>query len=168
MHAQEESLERCSGCGGLFPAGSGPTHRYMASSPGCWAAYGETLAREYADPARFAVHRLTVDAYAAQHPGEPSPQSVQSVAVHLVSLCLVVERSHTPDQATAALRRATQDKARFRWLEPPDGRGTLTAADMHRAESTEEHTTLVRAWAADVWAAWSEHHATVRAWAAAV
>ena len=32
----------------------------MESSPACWAAYGEVLAREYSDPAYFQVHRLSV------------------------------------------------------------------------------------------------------------
>ena len=64
----------------------------MESSPSCWAAYGEVLAREYNDPAFMAAHRLTVDAYAVQHPGRPSPQSIQSVALHLISLCLVLEQ----------------------------------------------------------------------------
>lgn len=59
-----EAMIKCMGCGGVFAEIQGPTHRYLESSPGCWAAYGEVLAREYSDPAYFQVHRLTVDAYA--------------------------------------------------------------------------------------------------------
>jgi hypothetical protein len=33
----------CVGCGGLVPDVEGPSHRYMLASPGCWAAYTETL-----------------------------------------------------------------------------------------------------------------------------
>ena len=69
----------CLSCGGVFPDIDGPVHRYMKSSPGCWAVYGEVLAREYEDPYFFEVHRLTVDAYAVQHPGSTDRQSIQSV-----------------------------------------------------------------------------------------
>lgn len=39
----------CIGCGAMFADQEGPTHRYMESSPGCWAVYGEVVAREYSD-----------------------------------------------------------------------------------------------------------------------
>ena len=39
-------IERCLGCGAELPVFAGPVHRYMESSPGCWAAYGEVLARD--------------------------------------------------------------------------------------------------------------------------
>ena len=87
-HPQGLSGSACPGCGALFEERAGPTHRYMESSPACWAAYGEVLAREYSDQAFYAVHRMSVDTYAVQHPGQPSPQTIQSVAVHLIRLCL--------------------------------------------------------------------------------
>ncbi len=71
------------GCGARVPDIAGPVHRYMESLPGCWAAYGEIIAREYGDIAFATAHSLTVDSYAIQHPGQPSPQSVQSVGLHL-------------------------------------------------------------------------------------
>ena len=165
MHAPEE-LSRCVGCGGPFPASAGPVHRYMESSPGCWAVYGEVLAREYGDAAYFSVHRLTVDAYATQHPGQPSPQSIQSVAIHLVSLCLTFEHGLPVELAAAAMQAAAKGKAAFWWLEPPADRGKITAADVYRAGSAKEHAQTVRAWAENVWAAWSAHHGTVRTWTA--
>jgi uncharacterized protein DUF5946 len=61
-------LSRCVGCDGMFPTIDGPAHRYMKSSAGCWEVYGEVLSREYSDPAFWAVHRLTADTYAVQHP----------------------------------------------------------------------------------------------------
>lgn len=65
----------------------------MLCSPGWWAVFGEVLAREYEDPACMANHRLTVDAYAVQHPGEPTPAAARSVLLHLVSLCAIRERT---------------------------------------------------------------------------
>lgn len=52
---------RCIGCQAEFAHIDGPTHEYMLSSPGCWAAYGEVLAREYSDNRLARLHRLTVD-----------------------------------------------------------------------------------------------------------
>ena len=162
------ALVPCVGCGALFPEQEGPVHRYMESSPGCWAAYGEVLAREYSDREFGTRHRLTVDAYAAQHPGRPSPQTVQSVAVHLISLGLVLERGFDPRRATAAIKAAASRKGSFRWLQPPASLGEVTVADVFRARDAAEHLAAVEAWAASVWRAWSAHHDTVRGWADAL
>jgi hypothetical protein len=155
---------RCIGCGGLVPQMDGPTHRYMESSPGCWHLYGEVLAREYGDRAFAAVHRLTVDAYAVQHPGRPSPQAIQSVCVHLLSLCLVLERGLAANYATRVMGEATRAKGRFFWLTPPALLGRVTVADVAAAAAPHEHEERVRAWAEAAWSAWAEHHATVRSW----
>ncbi|HED04410.1 MAG TPA: hypothetical protein ENI60_06555, partial [Candidatus Fraserbacteria bacterium] len=108
----------CVGCGGQFPEIDGPVHRYMESSPGCWAAFGEVLAREYSDPIYFGVHRLTVDAYAVQHPGSPSRQSIRSVGVHLIRLCLFLEHGLSAENANDAMLKAAKLKHTFVWLEP--------------------------------------------------
>lgn len=157
-------LTRCIGCGGWFPDVAGPTHRYMTSSSGCWAAYGEVLAREYSDPVYMDMHRLTVDAYAAQHPGQPSPQSIKSVGVHLIRLCLLLEGGLAMAQANDAMLAINRTKHQFTWLTPPPTLGAMTVADVRDAAAVDEHKERVGLWAADVWAAWSPHHATIRAW----
>ena len=158
-------MESCPGCGAVFPETMGPTHRYMESSPGCWAAYGEVLAREYSDPPLFErVHQLTVHAYAVQHPGRPSPQSVQSVAVHLIGLCLRLERGAQAEEWVKALQTATGKKGGFRWLPPPEPMKAVTVADVWRVRTSAEHEVAVRRWAEAAWSAWSAHHETVRTW----
>lgn len=159
-----QNLIPCAGCRGLFEDIGGPTHRYMASSPGCRAAYGEVLAREYGDPSYADVHRLTVDAYAAQHPGRPSPQSTKSVGVHLVRLCLILEEGLDVRLANDAMLSVTKMKGQFVWLRPPSSLGPITVADVLAARTVEQHRRAVRDWAASVWTAWSEHHAVIRAW----
>lgn len=154
----------CIGCGAPFPDIDGPTHRYMESSPGCWACFGEVLAREYSDYRYARAHRLTVDAYAVQHPGRPSPQSVQSVALHLMSLCAIIEKDGDHRTATKMLKRASKQKGLFQWIEPPSSMGRLTVLDVQRASDADEHVSAVREWAASAWSAWSEHHASVRNW----
>lgn len=154
----------CVGCGGLFPDIEGPTHRYMEASPGCWAAYGEVLARQYNDSAYREVYRLAVDSYAAQHPGQPSSQSINSVGVHLVRLCLFIEHGLDVQRANDAMLEITKMKSQFVWLSPPPSRGAVTVADVQNAKTAEQHEQVVREWAASVWTAWSAHHQTVRNW----
>jgi hypothetical protein len=165
--AAEHPLIACVGCGALVPDSSGATHRYIGASPGCWAIYGEVLAREYSDFRYVAAHHLTVDAYAAQHPGTPSPQSIQSVAVHLISLSLQLESGRQPPEVRAAMQRATTHRDQFVWLDPPPSLGAITVLDVLAVPDAESHCAIVRRWAESVWQAWAPHHATVRQWIAA-
>lgn len=155
---------RCIGCGGLVPRMDGPTHRYMESSAGCWHVYGQVLSREYGDPAFGSRHRLTVDSYAVQHPGRPSAQAIQSVCLHLMSLCLVLERGLDVAYATRVMGAATRTKERFLWLTPPTSLGAITVSDVIGVATAVQHEEKVRAWAGGAWRAWAEHHATVRGW----
>jgi len=161
---------RCIGCGGHVPDITGPTHPYMESSPGCWSVYGEVLAREYIDPTFRDVHRLTSDTFAVQHPGRPSPQSIQSVCGHLLRLCLVLDQGAHPSYTTRFLRAVLEGTApaRFFWLEPPRSLGEITVVDLRASTTTAEHDRRVRAWAECVWSAWAVHHGIVRGWAAAI
>ena len=134
----------------------------MESSPACWAAYSEVLAREYSDQAYFQTHRLSVDAYAVQHPGHPNPRTIQSVAVHLVRLYLLLERRLPMERANDAMLRASEQE--FVWLTPPKSLGVVTVADVWKAEALEAHIAAVRRWADSAWQAWSPHHATVQNW----
>ena len=154
----------CCGCGAAFPGGEGPIHRYMSSSPGCWAAFGVVLTREYGDRAYARFHRLSVDAYAVQHPGSPSPETIQSVAVHLCRLCIIVEGGLSIERANEAMLAIHQVEGRFRWLEPPPSRGPVTVADVLAAQGVDEHLRQVERWARSCWEAWSGHHATIRGW----
>jgi len=158
--------QRCMWCKGVFSAIGGPSHAYMESTPACWAAFGRVIAREYSDQRYFSVHQLSVDAYAVQHPGVPSRQSIQSVAVHLVRLCLFLEHGLTPERANHAMLAAAKQKARYQWLQPPDFLGELTVADVEATSSVNAHLDMVRRWAAQMWEVWSPHHDIVRGWVA--
>jgi hypothetical protein len=142
----------------------GPVHLYMASSPACWAAYGEVMAREYSDPQRLSYYRLSVDSYAVQHPGLPSRQTIQSVGVHLIRLCLLLERGLAMASANDAIVAASARKHTFTWLVPPTHFGKVTVVDVARTQTDAELQQMVWAWAREAWAAWAEHHDTVRSW----
>lgn len=150
---------RCPGCGLLSPASEGPVHAYFNAGPACWALFGEVSARHYGDVSLAAAHQLTVDAYAVQHAGGPHPD--KSVDVHLIGLHLVLEAGRSPGELPALYRTAIARAKDWPHLPPPDARGARTIADVATA-SPAEHIATVRAWAADVWSAWSEHHRSVR------
>lgn len=137
----------------------------MLASPGCWAAYGTTLAGRTSAPLPTPHGTLTVDAYAVQHPGAPGPQATQSVWVHLITLHLVLERGWPASQAVR-LRTMAADSSDVRtWLEPPASMGPVTAVDVAGAQD-DDLGEVVRAWIDGAWGAWMSHHPAVRSTAA--
>ena len=159
------SDDRCPGCGAALPDDpNGPHHRYMIASSGCWEAFGEILAAEFSRPGWGREHRLTVDTYAAQHPGEDGRKQRQSVAIHLVALCHRLEHDLDTKSVLAATRSMTTEKREWPHLTAPRAY-SLTVIDALKSTSAEEHPGFIYRWAEATWAAWSNHHATVRAWA---
>ncbi|MEO5986834.1 MAG: DUF5946 family protein [Candidatus Limnocylindria bacterium] len=158
-------VEPCPGCGALLaPMRDTPSHEYIGASPACWVAFGELLAREFGDPSYGVIHRHTVDVYAAQHPGVDGPRQRQSVAIHLISMALWLERGWDPQALLPITRRLTENAGGWPWLAPPPTYA-LSIDDVLRATSGEDHVRRVHGWADAVWAAWQDHHATVRGWA---
>lgn len=155
---------RCCGCGEDFPDSTGPTHAYMLSSPGCWDAYGRVLAREYENSPYAPLHRLTVDAYAVQHPGVDGPQARNSVGIHLSRLSLMFDYGWSVERANEAMLAITAKKRQYPWLAPPSACGTVTVKDVLDAQNPSDHLRAVERWAQSVWQAWAEHHFTVRSW----
>ena len=148
----------------MLPLTDGPTHPYLGASAACWALFGELLAREFGDPAYFRVHQLTVDTYAVQHPGEPERRSTQSVGLHLMTLCIFLERGADAATGPKLHQRIMAKPPEFHWLEPPLSQGDVTVGDVLAARSPDEHAERVRAWAQAVWDAWAPHHEVVRGW----
>lgn len=151
--------ESCGGCGAVVRVVDGPVHRYMTSAPGCWERYGELLGVLAIQPALMAARQLCVDAYAAQHPGTPNPQAIQSVAVHLLNL-----HGYLVQRRPIGVPRMLGHKGAFHWLQPPSFASSRTVLDVPLMASREAITEPARAWASSVWAAWSPHHAQVAAW----
>ncbi len=162
-------LEVCPGCAAQLLPNDGPTHRYLGASPACWAIYS---ALNVGEPwiGSGPYHGLIVDAYAAQHPGVPSPQATQSVAVHLLTLYGVLVQGMDPGQALwlrlRSLRDGKQPKhSRFTWLTPPAFVGSLTVANIVNAPTPDARAALVQPYIERVWSIWAqEHRTTVDAW----
>lgn len=137
-------------------------HPYLGASVECWELFGllQTLEMErYGYPA---VHRLVVDAYAAQHPGPGvERRDRQSVLVHLASIHLVLEAGRSSADAAALLRRLTQDRPEFPLL-ARNGPGVLDLRHAWDAVDLEDYERRVRAWAAAVWASYEPSQEIVR------
>ena len=160
-HLPAEGFVACPDCHAIVPAVDGPTHAYLGANAGCWAAWGELQARAYADPALAAVMPLAVDAYAAQHHGVEGRRQAQSVWVHLVSICAILERGRSPVDGIRLKQDLLRDDPVFAWLEPPAEPGAVTLVHVAAAPAAEV-AAAVRQWAASVWAAWSAHHGAIR------
>ncbi len=122
--------------------------------------YGELLAREYQDLRYMRLHDLTVDAYALQHPGKRSDQTISSANIHLGSLYAYFEMRVPATRLGAVKKHMAQQKARFAWLNPPTNMTQLTVKDVLAAQGPEQHAEQVEAWASYVFQSWSTHHAT--------
>jgi len=154
----------CPGCGSRLPAIDGPVHAYMTSSPACWAAFNTVMAREYSDPGLMAVHRLSVDAWAVQHPGDGSRRAIQSVGLHLARLMVQIEQGLEGEAANSAMLGFAARKAELPEL-PARAGYAVTVADVVDAEVPDDHRAAVRLWARSAWADWADQHDLVRRWA---
>lgn len=119
----------------------------------CADAFDLLLAREFADPAHFAVHQLTVAAYRLEHPTGSSD--------HTLAALLCVLRAGVDDglDGPAVRRHVAWASQRLRERPPgpvprPAGRARLRATDVAAARDVDEHCALVRAWAAQVLEVW--------------
>ena len=155
--------DACPGCRVRLPVLDGSTHPYMTGSPACWARYGELLSAQYGDPQRMAFHQLVVDAYAVQHPGGDDPRAIQSVGIHLMTLCMFLERGTDPSLGTRLHRRMVERPV-FHRLEPPPSRGQITLLDVPLDAGPKAARDAAYDWASDVWTAWAAHHSIVRDW----
>jgi hypothetical protein len=152
----------CFSCHGLVPLVIGPVHPYMKSSPGCWKLYGEILALEYSldnyDPL---MHRITVDTYAIQHPGEPERRAINSVNLHLIRLYLVLHNQVEGSKANEVMKILSENtklKEKFVWLEPPSFENTITVVDVWNAHDRQSHSKVVTKWGLSVLERWIEKH----------
>jgi len=158
------ATERCPGCGGAFAPMDGPVHAYMTSSPACWDAFGQLLAAEYSSYELMAVHRLTVDCYAVQHPGNPAERrAVQSVGLHLARLSVQMEGLRPPDETNEVMLDFARHKATLMPL-PQPARFHVTVDQVAPHAGTDRHAEKVRQWAQATWEDWAHVHAQVRDW----
>lgn len=154
----------CPGCWSVLPPSNGPIHAYMTSSQACWAAFNAVIAREFADPGLMPIHRLTVDAWAVQHPGDGSRRAIQSVGLHLARLWVQLDEGLSGEAANAAMLGFAARKADLPEL-PARAAYAMTVADVLDAAEPSAHAAVVRQWAESVWTDWADQHDFIRGWA---
>jgi hypothetical protein len=156
--------EVCPGC--AAPVGnSGPCpHPYIAASVECWELFGMLQTLETERWGYPEVHRLVVDAYAAQHPGDGADRrDRQSVFVHLASICCVLERGATSREAVDVLRRMTREAGRDYPRLVRSGSGQLDLRHAWDASDLPDYGHRCREWASAVWDSYAPSHRVVRA-----
>lgn len=141
-----------------LPFIDGPTHNYMEGSAACFELFTQILAWEYSDPALLPTHRMTVDAYAVQHPGRGATrQQIQSVGLHLARLGLQLGAPLPPKETNDVMLGLGKHKHTLDYLEPPE-RFTMTVANVAPFAGSSRHSDKVREWA--------DHHSYIRSWTA--
>lgn len=154
----------CPQCGAVVPDVDGSTHTYVPSAPGCWAAFGALRADEMLRFPGSKANNLVVDTYMAQHPGNGlDRRDRQSVFVHLVSLCAVIEGDASPSRSPEVLRAVLARQMEFPFIRRARGPGDLTVLSTTNATSLKDHDTRVHRWAGSVWESWREYHQAIRA-----
>lgn len=157
-------LVACPDCGARLAPFDGPTHRYIGGSPACWHLF--SLLNNAGEPplAHSLYNTLLVDAYAAQHHGRPSPQAIQSVAVHLLALHGVLGKGRSSGEALQIRIEALagDKKGRFVWLEPPPRLvQTITLADVVSGETAVVRTQILGQYVQAVYDIWLADHGRV-------
>lgn len=177
-----KALVACPGCGTRYPPHDGPLHRYIGASAACWSVYGALLVGEAPEasllerskPATLGspivphgvpehAAELLADAYAAQHHGDHSPQAVQSVAVHLLTLHAVLRTGASAAGAVWARGRALRTRGVFHPLQPPPLGAALGIRHLYPGVTGGPYTRAQ--YVASVFDAWERLHAgTIGAW----
>ena len=116
--------------------------------------------------ARFdypAVHGLIVDAYAASHGGDGADRrDRQSVCIHLMALCAMLEHGETSAGRIALLQRLTAQKLDWPAADRPDGVPALNHTQAANATDLDDYTQRAVVWASAVWSFWVPAHPRVR------
>ncbi len=157
-------LIKCCGCKAVIKNITGPKHAYIGSDAGCWDIFCGVLAKEYTEYNElWQTHRLTVDIYAAQHPGNLGRKEIQSVFIHLTRLFLQLERGLYGKRANDVMLIISKFKEQYVWLAPlPDFEGAVNITDVAVAKNLDEHKHAVEKWTRSVWNAWAKHHDTIK------
>jgi hypothetical protein len=99
----------------------------------------------------------------AQHPGPGRDRrDRQSVFIHLLALCALLEQSLQPAFVIDLLGLMARGSPEFPALPRPENLGPLTILHLLGANDPTDYARRASEWAATVWAAWSAQHAVIR------
>lgn len=170
MIKEHNHLEPCPDCRAMLPPSNGAGHRYVGASPACWDIFAALSNAGEPPLAPHPINALLLDAYMVQHPGVPSPQSIQSVAVHLLALYGVLVQDVDPGHVLQIRLQAVSERhgpkhGRFSWLTSPSFAGSITVADIVQRPTPAARTSHVQSYIHTVWSLWADAHtAIISAW----
>lgn len=134
-------------------------HLYIGAITECWNVFGEVLMKEYSNPEYFKVHRLTVDAYGAQHIGNQEDRRArQSANIHLIALYLTLVQKASEEEVLKFLRKATNVKKDWPSLFQRKQAYWLTIQDIAKEDNPLSHADLVIKWGQSIWEAYEDCH----------
>ena len=159
----------CPGCGLILAERLVPPPPEHGASPACFALYGRALEHQSRRFAQPPAGRLLLDAYGAQHPMDGGRMARDNLAVHLIALHLALVRHIPAESMPSTLRRVLRGRRDFPELPRPVPLGVLTVASMFGPngapiDELEAQAEAAQAFAASVWAAWSDQHGLVARW----
>ena len=155
---------RCQPCGAEVEDSSMPAHAYVPAVAGCWALFGQVQADEMKRFQYPPAHAIVVDAYMASHPGDGTDRrEAQSVVVHLVGLCGLLEHGWDSARSRAALRTVVSRKEALPVLQPWSPPSAVNIHSMVGSRDIDDYDARARTWAACVWDAWAPEHHIIRA-----
>jgi hypothetical protein len=146
------SEDRCTQCGASIRNGR----------DGCQNAWDKIAMESYSQPGYGAVRELAFDTYCMQHL-EKYCRSAKSYAAHLTRLCCGLEYGGSA-AVYAAIRQWLDGSVDIEKPAPPQHRGQMTITDVCAATSAMEHVAAVKAWAENVWKAYTDQHEVARQW----
>lgn len=166
MPAEKGPQEICPGCRGNFSQLPMPRQitSYTGASPRCWQAYNALINKQFQNEQYFPAHRMTIDAYAAQHPGDQSdPKARQSANLHLISLYLYFEKDFSEKQVISIFQDLIPLRENWPEIKALENPKWLTVLDLlHSKEGdAKKHLALVKKWAKSVWEAYASQHETI-------
>ncbi len=156
--------EQCFGCLDYFQstAEHSISHPYVGAIPACWHVYTNLLAQEFTNPDFFKIHRITVDAYLAQHIGDQQDRRArQSSNLHIISLYLYFEKKLSTNMVLNFLKKATENKHDWPAIFQLREANWKTILDILETKNASDHIKQITEWGRSVWDAYTDQHPTI-------
>ncbi len=156
-------MVRCELCGAIVESTTDDGHAYIPGNPGCWRFFTLVQADEYTRFRYPKIHRVVVDAYMAQHPGDGADRRErQSVTLHLAALYASLELKLPPREATDYLYTTMRKNKDYDVLTPRESVGDINITYLKNCATEAEYTKRATEWAWCVWNTWEHEQDRIR------
>ena len=155
----------CPGCGLLHRPTGADRPQDLRATGECAEEHARAVSCFYSDPELVPLRQYAVDAYACQHPLATTRRGVQTTALCLMTLDLVLERGQDVAAGPALHEEMMGTRPGvFVALPAPVPGAALTHRHLTAAVDGPGRGERAREWALSVWGTWRQHHGQVRQW----